>query len=92
MPAHVAFAPALDGIAQVLSASPTLASLVADGAESGAAGPGVIARVHATSDIYIAFGSTGITASATNGYAMSAGQTVDFGRIQPGWVASVEAR
>ena len=92
MPAHVAFAPALDGIAQVLSAKPTLAALVADDAESAAAGPGVIARVHATSDIYIAFGPTGTTASATTGYAMATGQTLDFGRIQPGWVAAVAAR
>lgn len=93
MPAFLAFATPMDGNAPVISAQPSASQLVADGSESTiSASANQIARVTATSNVYIAFGEAGtVNAGEEPRHYVASGQTLDFGRIAPGWVMDVTA-
>ena len=92
MPAHVAFCKPMDGIAQVLSAQPNASELVSDDSTSTAeAQAGNVARVEATSNVYVSFGASPAVPSATNGHYIPSGQARDFGNLQPGWKMRVAA-
>lgn len=92
MPAHVAFAKPMDGIAPVISAIPSSSELVADGGESTAvAKASDVAVVVATSDVYVAFGTTPGTPSATNGHRIPSGAVQTFGNLDAGFKMAVVA-
>lgn len=92
MPAHVAFARPMDGIAPVISGVPSSSEFVADAATSTAvAQQGDVASVVATSDVYVTFGTTPTAPSATNGHRIPSGMRVEFGNIGAGWKMRVAA-
>lgn len=92
MPAHVAFCTAMEGIVPLAAAQPAASELVADaGTSTASAKAGQIARVTATSDVYVAFAPASVTPSATNGHRIQSGASMDFAHLQNGWVMSVAA-
>ncbi len=92
MPAHVAFCKPMEGIVPAISAKPQASELVADGATSTAvAARGNVARVTATSAVYVVFAATPGTPSATNGHYIPSGATLDFVNLEAGDKMAVAA-
>ncbi|MDZ7824704.1 MAG: hypothetical protein U5K75_12180 [Ahrensia sp.] len=91
MPAHVVYTTAMDKITPVIAAQVRSAELVNDGARTVAVTHrGDIIRVKAFTDVYCAIGDN-LTASPSNAYFLSAGETAEFGQVQNGWTVSIQA-
>lgn len=90
MSAHVAFTSAMDGTAPVVGAKPRYAAVVASGGETAQGlRDGEIVIVTALANCYVAFGQTGITASASNGFYLPQNTTMSFGRVGASDVVAV---